>query len=54
MPFTLTIVKDLATMNGALTVDRGDFGVGQGQFASPDTVARNVAVMVRLAAKSPR
>jgi polyisoprenoid-binding protein YceI len=54
LPFTLTIAKDVAKMDGALTIDRGWFGVGQGQYASSETVASNVTVMVRLAAKTSR
>ncbi len=54
MPFTLTILKDVANMDGTLVIDRRQFGVGQGQFASPDTVAANVTVVVRLAAKKAR
>jgi polyisoprenoid-binding protein YceI len=54
LPFTLTIIKDTAKMDGALTIDRSWFGVGQGQYASPETVASNVVIMVRLAAKTAR
>jgi polyisoprenoid-binding protein YceI len=54
LPFTLTITRDQANMEGQLTIDRGWFGVGQGQYASSETVASNVAIMVRLAAKTAR
>jgi polyisoprenoid-binding protein YceI len=54
MPFTLAIVKDVANMDGALTIDRRQFGIGQGQFATPDTVAANVTIMVKLSAKKAR
>ena len=54
LPFTLAINKDGAKMDGALTVDRGWFGIGQGQYASSDTVASSVTIMVRLAAKTTR
>jgi polyisoprenoid-binding protein YceI len=54
MPFTLAIMKDVANMDGTLTIDRRQFGVGQGQFASPDTVAANVVIIVRLSAKKVR
>ncbi len=54
LPFTLAMVKDSAKMDGALTIDRGWFGVGQGQYASSETVASNVVIMVRLAAKTVR
>jgi len=54
LPFTLSILKDVATMDGALTLDRRMFGIGQGQFASPDAVAANVSVMIKLSAKKSR
>ncbi len=54
LPFTLSIAKDAAKMDGSLTIDRGWFGVGQGQYASSETVASNVTIMVRLAAKTGR
>jgi len=54
LPFTLAIVGDTAKMDGALTIDRGWFGIGQGQYASSETVASNVVIMVRLAAKTAR
>jgi polyisoprenoid-binding protein YceI len=54
MPFTLTIARDVATMAGTAVVDRTQFGVGQGQFASTDTVAAPVSVSVRLTAKTAR
>lgn len=54
LPFTLSVVKDIAKMDGALTIDRGWFGVGQGQYASAETVASNVTVIVKLAAKKSR
>jgi len=54
MPFTLSIVKDVAKMDGALTIDRSWFAIGQGQYASAETVASNVTVIVKLAAKKSR
>ena len=54
MPFTLAILKDVANMDGALTIDRRQFGIGQGQFSTPDTVAANVTIMVKLSAKKAR
>lgn len=54
LPFTLTLIKDIAAVNGELTIDRRQFGIGQGQFASPDTVAANVSIMVKLSAKKSR
>ena len=50
LPFTLAIKGDDATMRGALTIDRRTFGVGQGQFATGDTVATNVKIEVSLSA----
>jgi polyisoprenoid-binding protein YceI len=52
LPFTLQVVKTVAHMDGALTIDRRQFGVGQGQFAGTDTVAAEVQIMVRLTAKT--
>jgi polyisoprenoid-binding protein YceI len=54
LPFTLSIAKDTAKMDGALIIDRGWFAIGQGQYASSETVANNVTIMVRLAAKTTR
>ena len=54
LPFTLTITKDRAAMTGQTVVDRQWFAVGQGQFASPDTVADAVTVTVRIAATKAR
>jgi polyisoprenoid-binding protein YceI len=50
LPFTLTIAKDNAKMDGAVTLNRMDFGVGKGQAGGPETVAPQVAVSVRLVA----
>lgn len=50
LPFTLTIKDDHATMRGVLTIDRRIFNVGQGQFATGDTVATNVKIEVSLSA----
>jgi len=54
LPFTLTIAKDQANMDGQLSIDRSWFTIGQGQYASSDTVASNVTIMVRLAARTTR
>ena len=51
LPFTLDVQGEVATMQGALTLDRRAFGVGQGQFASGDTVAAAVRVNVSIRAK---
>lgn len=51
MPFTLKIAGNVATMQGVLSVDRRLFGVGQGQFATGDTVATAVRINVNVTAK---
>jgi len=51
MPFQLVIKGTVAQMRGTVTIDRRWFGVGQGQFATPDAVAANVKVNVALAAR---
>ena len=50
LPFTLAINGKQATMRGELTIDRTGFGVGQGQFATGETVATAVKVQVSLTA----
>lgn len=51
LPFTLSIAGDTAKMSGALPIDRGAFGVGQGQFKGPETVAPTVQVTLTVVAK---
>jgi polyisoprenoid-binding protein YceI len=51
LPFTLSIAGDTAKMTGSLPIDRGVFGVGQGQFKGPETVAPTVQVMLSIVAK---
>lgn len=51
LPFTLTIVGDQAKMSGQTVVNRSLFGVGQGQFASAETVPFNVTVSIALTAR---
>lgn len=56
LPFTLTFGKDgsraeIVHMQGQTTIDRSQFGVGGGQFASPETVANGVVVTIRITAK---
>ena len=48
LPFELAIKGDKAMMRGSLTIDRRLFGVGQGQFASGETVATAVRIDVAL------
>jgi polyisoprenoid-binding protein YceI len=50
-PFTLAITGDEAKMNGQAIVNRSLFGVGQGQFASAETVPFNVTVGIVLVAR---
>lgn len=51
LPFTLDIEDDIARMNGALTIDRSTFGVGQGAWADGKTVALEVKVEVSIVAR---
>ena len=51
LPFTLDIQDDIARMNGALTIDRSIFGVGQGAWADGKTVALEVKVEVSVVAR---
>lgn len=51
LPFALTITGNRALMRGSLTIDRGLFGVGQGQFADDSTVSRAVRIDINLAAR---
>jgi polyisoprenoid-binding protein YceI len=50
LPFTLTIDKDVAKMDGTTTLNRMDFGVGHGQAGGPETVAPQVSLAVKLTA----
>lgn len=52
LPFSLAIAGKVATMQGAVGVDRTAFGVGQGQFKSGDTVSAQVAVGIKLTART--
>lgn len=51
LPFTLTITGDDARMEGALEMIRTHYDIGEGQWASPATVALQVTVTVAIAAK---
>ncbi|KQM96563.1 YceI family protein [Sphingomonas sp. Leaf25] len=51
LPFQLVIAGNVAQMRGTLTIDRRWFGVGQGQFASPDSVAANVKINIAIHAR---
>lgn len=50
LPFTLNMAGNTAHMQGSLTLNRLDYGVGQGQFKDTGTVAANVQVNVSLTA----
>ena len=50
LPFTLKIAGKRATMTGTARIDRLMFGVGQGQWASTDSVPAAVGVIVSLSA----
>jgi polyisoprenoid-binding protein YceI len=51
LPFELAITGNAARMRGTLTIDRRWFGVGQGQFATPSTVAANVQINLAIDAR---
>jgi hypothetical protein len=51
IPFQLAITASAVQMRGTVTIDRRWFGVGQGQFATPDAVAANVKVNIAIAAR---
>ncbi len=50
LPFTLAIAKDQAKMDGSVTLNRMDFGIGHGQAGDPETVKPQVEVIVSLIA----
>lgn len=58
MPFTLDIVDDTegdrAYVEGALELDRLDFGLGGERWESADLVGHKVAVAIRLVAEKPK
>jgi polyisoprenoid-binding protein YceI len=51
LPFTLVITGDTAKMSSTVAINRNAFGVGQGQFASAETVPLNVTLNVSLTAR---
>lgn len=51
LPFTLDISGDTARMEGAVTINRGAYGVGQGQFAEGKWFGMDVKVVVDLTAR---
>ena len=50
LPFTLAVSGDTARMNGQLVLNRTAFGIGQGQWSTPDVVDTKVTVIVALTA----
>jgi len=50
LPFHLTINGNTAHMTAKASVLRTDFGLGHGEWASPGTIAREVAITVDLTA----
>jgi polyisoprenoid-binding protein YceI len=54
LPFTLAITGDTARMNGQLVLNRTAFGIGQGQWRTPDVVDSNVTVVIALSAHRAR
>ncbi|MEL7485883.1 MAG: YceI family protein [Pseudomonadota bacterium] len=50
LPFTLDIEGDQAEANGAVSVVRTDFGVGQGEFSSGKWVGLDVTINVAVSA----
>lgn len=50
LPFTLVIDDDTARVHGALTLDRTDFSLGEGDFADPSLIGHEVTVTVELTA----
>lgn len=53
LPFTLSITGAVARMQGAITLNRHHFKMGEGQWASDQWVGRDVRVTVSLTAQRP-
>lgn len=51
LPFSLEIEGDRARMQGALEIDRRDYGVGQGEWESDRFVGASVEISVFLSAR---
>ncbi len=52
LPFTLVITGTEAHMTGSVTINRTEWGVGQGQYAGDDPVGTEVKINVDLIATS--
>jgi polyisoprenoid-binding protein YceI len=50
LPFTLQVDGDQATAEGEMTVDRLDYGVGQGQWADTSTIGAEVRIVFAISA----
>ena len=48
VPFTWTASGDGATMEGELTLKRGDFGIGLGEWKATDTIGADVKVKFKV------
>jgi cytochrome b561/polyisoprenoid-binding protein YceI len=53
LPFTLTINGDRASMSGSTTIDRRDFGIGEGGDGD-DLISREIALTIRVEATRSR
>lgn len=51
LPFTLTIADGTATMHGQIEVNRSNFNLGQGDFASGELVGFDVTIVIDLRAQ---
>jgi polyisoprenoid-binding protein YceI len=51
VPFTWTPSGDGATLEGELTLKRGDFGIGLGEWKATDTIGADVKVKFRVKLK---
>ena len=59
LPFTLLIDtkdsgKDIAVMNGKVTLDRSKFALGTGDWADPSVIANEIAVDVKVTATAAK
>ena len=54
LPFTLTIANNVATMDGDLTLNRLDYGIGSAEWADPKTVGTVIKVRVLVVATTGR
>jgi len=50
LPFTLTIDSNRADMAGMITINRGDWGVGQGAWSTDEWVSTQVTIDVKITA----